>query len=96
MEKADDPQAVVDSKARVYGFRGLRVVDASIFPILPLGHPRSTCYLVAEKIAGEILKEDRTERCSMWPSIEAVRLGTSGGLNTLLHLGLQKWEVGLL
>lgn len=56
MGKADDPQAVVDSKGRVYGVSNLRVVDASIFPHLPPGHPQSTCYVVAEKIADDILK----------------------------------------
>ncbi|KAL8831344.1 MAG: hypothetical protein Q9170_005337 [Blastenia crenularia] len=34
--------AVVDSRCRVYGVRGLRVVDASAFPILPPGHPQGT------------------------------------------------------
>lgn len=37
-----DPMAVVDSKSRVYGVTGLRVVDASAFPFLPPGHPQST------------------------------------------------------
>lgn len=39
MGKADDPKAVIDSKARVMGVTGLRVVDASAFPFLPPGHP---------------------------------------------------------
>lgn len=34
--------AVVDSKARVFGVNGLRVVDASSFALLPPGHPQST------------------------------------------------------
>jgi choline dehydrogenase len=34
--------AVIDSKARVFGVKSLRVVDASSFPILPPGHPSST------------------------------------------------------
>lgn len=38
----NDTMAVVDSKARVFGVSGLRVVDASAFPILPPGHPQST------------------------------------------------------
>ena len=42
MGKADDPMAVVDSKARVLGVQGLRVVDASAFPFLPPGHPQAT------------------------------------------------------
>jgi choline dehydrogenase len=31
----------VDSRARVMGTRGLRVVDASSFALLPPGHPQS-------------------------------------------------------
>lgn len=42
MGAADDEGAVLDSKARVYGVEGLRVVDASSFPTLPPGHPQST------------------------------------------------------
>jgi choline dehydrogenase len=41
MGGADDPRAVIDSEARVYGVQGLRVVDASSFPSLPPGHPQS-------------------------------------------------------
>ena len=50
-----NPNAVVDAKARVYGVKGLRVVDASAFPLLPPGHPMSTIYALAEKIADDIL-----------------------------------------
>jgi choline dehydrogenase-like flavoprotein len=46
-----DEMAVVDSHARVFGVSGLRVVDASAFPFLPPGHPQSSVYALAEKIA---------------------------------------------
>ena len=55
MGKQSDPMAVVDTQARVFGVQGLRVVDASAFPFLPPGHPQSTVYMLAEKIAGNIL-----------------------------------------
>lgn len=42
MGKKGDPLAVVDSRARVFGVKRLRVVDASAFPFLPPGHPMST------------------------------------------------------
>lgn len=42
MGHANDPAAVVDSKARVFGVKGLRVVDAASFALLPPGHPVST------------------------------------------------------
>ncbi len=51
-----DSEAVVDSSARVYGTKQLRVVDASAFPFLPPGHPQATVYALAEKIAAEILQ----------------------------------------
>ncbi|KAI0413267.1 putative glucose-methanol-choline oxidoreductase [Xylaria grammica] len=54
MGKANNPMSVLDSKARVYGVTGLRVVDASSFPLLPPGHPQSTVYALAEKIACDI------------------------------------------
>lgn len=48
---------VVDSKTmEVYGVRGLRVVDASIMPLLPAAHTQWTVYAVAEKAAELILK----------------------------------------
>lgn len=54
MGKKGDLMAVVDSNARVFGVQGLRVVDASAFPFLPPGHPQSTVYALAEKIADDI------------------------------------------
>lgn len=54
MGVADDPTAVVDSSARVIGVQRLRVVDASSFALLPPGHPQSTVYAFAEKIADDI------------------------------------------
>lgn len=59
MGNTSDPMAVIDSQARVYGVKGLRVVDASSFPFLPPGHPQATIYALAQKIAAEILQEIR-------------------------------------
>ncbi|TLD18637.1 hypothetical protein PspLS_10214 [Pyricularia sp. CBS 133598] len=48
---------VVDSKTmEVYGVSGMRVVDASIMPLLPAAHTQWTVYAVAEKAAELILK----------------------------------------
>lgn len=58
MGKTSDPDAVVDSRARVIGVTGLRVVDASSFALLPPGHPQSTVYALAEKIADHIINGD--------------------------------------
>jgi choline dehydrogenase len=54
MGRENDTMAVVDPQARVYGVKGLRVVDASAFPFLPPGHPQATVYMLAEKIAEDI------------------------------------------
>lgn len=48
---------VVDERLRVYGVRGLRVVDASVFPVLPRGNIISSVYAVAER-AADLIKED--------------------------------------
>ncbi|KAI9656211.1 MAG: hypothetical protein M1821_004874 [Bathelium mastoideum] len=54
MGKKSDPNAVVDSRGRVFGLKGLRVIDASSFPLLPPGHIQSTVYMLAEKLADDI------------------------------------------
>jgi choline dehydrogenase-like flavoprotein len=48
---------VVDARLRVYGTANLRVVDATIFPIIPRGNIISTLYAVAEKGADMILQD---------------------------------------
>lgn len=42
MGRSNDTMAVVDTHSRVIGVNGVRVVDASAFPILPPGHPQAT------------------------------------------------------
>ncbi|KAF8986906.1 hypothetical protein BDQ17DRAFT_1375624, partial [Cyathus striatus] len=46
-----DMGGAVDSNLRVYGVRGVRVVDASVLPIQISAHPSSTVYGIAEKAA---------------------------------------------
>ncbi|KAJ2978236.1 hypothetical protein NUW58_g7558 [Xylaria curta] len=45
---------VVDPKLVVYGTENLRIVDASIFPLIPRGNILSSVYAVAEKAANII------------------------------------------
>jgi choline dehydrogenase-like flavoprotein len=42
---------VVDGQLKVYGVEGLRVVDASIMPLLPASHTMTTVYAVAERVS---------------------------------------------
>lgn len=60
MGTSADRMAVVDSNARVFGTQGLRIVDASAMPFLPPGHPQSTIYAFAEKIADQLIKGKST------------------------------------
>ncbi len=47
----DGDDAVVDSQLRVHGIEGLRVVDASIFPLIPGGNTNAPTIMVAERAA---------------------------------------------
>jgi hypothetical protein len=50
---------VVDRRLRVYGVRGLRVVDASTVVWLPAAHLQATVYAVAERGASMILEDNQ-------------------------------------
>jgi choline dehydrogenase len=62
-----DDGAVVDTELRVRGIEGLRVVDASVFPIIPSGNTNAPTIAVAERgadlIAGRpLLRDDGATR----------------------------------
>lgn len=51
---------VVDCRLRVWGTTSLRVVDASVIPIIPTGNTQSAVYAFAER-AADLIKEDLAE-----------------------------------
>jgi choline dehydrogenase-like flavoprotein len=55
--KDDDSMAVLDSRFRVRGATGLRVVDASVFPRIPGFFIVSAIYMIGEKAADVILAD---------------------------------------
>src|SRR5699024_10052489 len=54
MGSEDDAMAVVDGEGRIYGLQGLRVVDASIMPLIITGNLNATTIMMGEKIADNI------------------------------------------
>ncbi|MBN9113868.1 MAG: choline dehydrogenase, partial [Pandoraea sp.] len=54
MGRANDPEAVVDAQLRVRGVQNLRVVDASVMPVITSGNTNSPTIMIAERASDMI------------------------------------------
>ncbi len=52
-----DGEAVVDARLRVHGLQRLRVIDASIMPVIPTGNTNAPCIMIGEK-GVDMIRED--------------------------------------
>ncbi|MCJ1279190.1 hypothetical protein MMC21_007014 [Puttea exsequens] len=90
MGHSNDATAVIDSRTRVYGVTGLRVVDSSAFPVLAPGHLKSTVYALAENIAAVVLGGGGISGYDMADYEDAAemrRAGSGDGSGTVLASG---------
>jgi choline dehydrogenase len=62
MMGTDPSTSVVDTRLRVYGVDGLRVIDASIFPTITSGNTNAPTVMVAEKGAEMVLEDAKLMR----------------------------------
>ncbi|HXD40034.1 MAG TPA: GMC family oxidoreductase N-terminal domain-containing protein [Ramlibacter sp.] len=65
MGRDDDAMAVLDSRLRVRGIAGLRVVDAGAMPTITSGNTNSPVLMIAEKAAEWIVSDARSGTAAM-------------------------------
>ena len=61
MGAASDPGSVVDGALRVHGVAGLRVVDASVMPVITSGNTNAPTIAIAER-ASDLVRAERAGR----------------------------------
>jgi choline dehydrogenase-like flavoprotein len=73
MGAADDPNTVVDPDLRVRGIDGLRVADASVFPMLIGGNSNAPAVMVGERGADKVLGKPPLPAAELPPESPARR-----------------------
>ncbi|XP_033213791.1 glucose dehydrogenase [FAD, quinone]-like [Belonocnema kinseyi] len=79
MGPKEDSEAVVDPRLRVYGIKGLRVIDASVMPVVPRGNINAPTIMIAEK-ASDMIKEDWVSQENLGSIVVAVSQCQLGNL----------------
>jgi choline dehydrogenase len=74
----EDADAVVDAELRVNGLEGLRVVDASVMPMVPRGNTNAPTIAVAER-AADLIRHGRA-LAEPGPSAQAGAIASSNGV----------------